>query len=215
MPHPIWPFFDLRVVTPVLELVVIDDAIGTELARLAATGIHDPGFMPFAFPWTDVPSPQLERNTMQFYWRNRAELAPDAWDLNLAVLVNGTVVGSTGMLTRDFPAARRFETGSWLGREFQGRGLGKEMRVATLQLGFDGFGGQVATTAAYADNGPSLGVTRSLGYTATGVEQKERRGQPTESHTFEMTRNHFTTYVRRNDIRLEGVEACLPLLGLA
>ena len=75
MTHPVWPFFDLRVVTPTLELVPIDDEVGTELALLAARGIHDPEFMPFAFPWTDVPSPQLERNTMQFYWRTRAEMS--------------------------------------------------------------------------------------------------------------------------------------------
>ena len=100
-------------------------------AALTARGIHDPAFMPFAFPWTDVPSPQLERNTMQFYWRTRAEMSPADWNLNFAVMVDGRVVGSTGMITHDFPNTRRFETGSWLGSEFQGRGIGKEMRVAT------------------------------------------------------------------------------------
>jgi hypothetical protein len=35
---------------------------------------------------------------------------------------------------------REFESGSWLGREHQGRGLGKEMREATLHLGFEGLG---------------------------------------------------------------------------
>ena len=36
---------------------------------------------------------------------------------------------------RAFRTLRTFETGSWLGREFQGRGIGKEMRAATL-IGF-------------------------------------------------------------------------------
>ena len=214
MTHPVWPFFDLRVVTPTLELVPIDDEVGAELALLAARGIHDPAFMPFAFPWTDVPSPQLERNTMQFYWRTRAEISPADWNLNFAVVVDGRVVGSTGMITHEFPSTRRFETGSWLGREFQGRGIGKEMRVATLQLGFDGFGGLVATTGAYADNAPSLGVTRSLGYTHTGSVDKERRGEMAASLQFEMTADDFGSRLRRSDIQLVGVDDCLSLLGL-
>ena len=214
MTHPIWPFFDLRVVTPRLELVAIDDQVAVELAQLAAKGIHDPGFMPFAFEWTDVPSPQLERNTMQFYWRTRAAITPNEWTVDLAVRADGRIVGTTGMITRSFAALRTFETGSWLGREFQGGGLGKEMRVALLHLGFVGFGGLTATTAAFDDNGPSLGVTRHLGYAENGRSTKLRRGEPATSLHFTMTREHFDAHLRRDDIELHGVQECLPLLGL-
>jgi RimJ/RimL family protein N-acetyltransferase len=214
MTHPIWPFFDLRVVTPRLELVAIDDHVGTELAQLAARGIHDPDFMPFAFEWTDAQSPQLERNTLQYYWRTRAAMTPEQWSLDLAVKVDGQIAGTTGLITQRFAASRVFETGSWLGREFQGRGLGKEMRVATLQLGFEGFGGRLATTTAFADNGPSLGVTRSLGYESNGEAVKVRRGEAARSLQFTMERESFDARLRRDDIELNGVEACLPLLGL-
>lgn len=214
MAHPIWPFFDLRVVTPRLELLPIDDEVGVELAQLAAKGIHDPEYMPFGLPWTDVPSPQLERNALQFHWRTRAELSPDHWMLNFAVAIEGRIVGSTGFITHQYPALRTFETGSWLGREFQGRGIGKEMRVANLQLGFLGFGARHATTAAWDDNGPSLGVTRSLGYTENGHARMARRGQVVRQLRFEMSREHFDARLRRDDISLHGVEACLPLLGL-
>jgi RimJ/RimL family protein N-acetyltransferase len=215
MAHPIWPFFDLRVITPRLELRPIDDATATELAMLAAQGVHDPEFMPFAFPWTDVASPELERNTVQFYWRSRAELSPAAWVLNFAVVVDGEVTGTTGIITHDFAVTRVFESGSWLGRRFQGRGIGKEMRLATLQLGFDGFGGNVATTCAFDDNAPSLGVTRSLGYTPNGHRYRERRGKLARTLDFELTRDHWESDLRRDDIELHGVAACLPLLGLA
>jgi RimJ/RimL family protein N-acetyltransferase len=215
MAHPIWPFFDLRVVTPRLELLGITDELATELSLLALRGVHDPEFMPFAFPWTDVPSPQQERNTMQFYWRCRADLRPDSWMLNFAVVVDGQVVGTTGLITHDFPITRVFESGSWLGREFQGKGIGKEMRLATLQLAFEGFGGRRATTAAFEDNGPSLGVTRSLGYTPTGHSDKVRRGAVGRTLDFEMTRDYWLSTHRRDDIELDGVELCLPLLGLA
>ena len=214
MAHPIWPFFDLRVTTPRLELLPIDDATGAELAHLAARGVHDPAFMPFAFEWTDAASPALERNTMQFYWRTRAELRPDTWSLNLAVAVDGEVVGSTGFITHHFPTTRVFETGSWLGLAHQGKGIGTEMRIATLHLGFLGFGGRVATTTAFDDNAASLGVTRTLGYAENGTSWKQRRGHAARSMHFEMTRDHFDARVRRDDISLHGVEGCLPLLGL-
>jgi hypothetical protein len=42
----------------------VDDELAVQLAALAAGGVHDPDFMPFMIPWTDVPSPQQERNTL-------------------------------------------------------------------------------------------------------------------------------------------------------
>lgn len=215
MKDSIWPFFGLRVTTPRLELRYIDDDLGAELAALAAEGIHDRVTMPFSIPWTDVPSPQQERNTLQFYWRTRAELTAASWNLNFAVLVDGQVVGTTGLMAHDFPLLRQFETGSWLGRAHQGRGIGKEMRIATLQLGFDGFGATRAGSSAWADNGPSLGVTRSLGYQPQGSRRAVRRDRADTMLGFELSREQWAASVRRDDIVLHGVEPCLPLLGLA
>lgn len=214
MTHPVWPLFDLQVRTPRLELRYIDDEMATELALLAAKGIHPPDFMPFAMPWSEEPSPQLERNTMQFYWRCRAELSPAKWTIELAVLVEGAVVGTTGLITHDFRVLRTFETGSWLGREHQGAGIGKEMRIATLHLGFLGFGAQRATTGAWEDNGPSLGVTNSLGYVANGHRAAVRKGIECSERRFEMMRDDFLTRLRRDDITVSGVDDCLALLGL-
>lgn len=214
MTHPVWPLFDLRVVTPRIELRYVDDALAAELALLAAQGIHAPDFMPFAMPWTDAPSPELERNAMQWYWRCRAETSPTRFHLALAVLVDGRAVGTTSLDATDFPTLRQFESGSWLGREYQGRGLGKEMRRATLHLGFDGLGATLATTAAFHDNGPSLGVTRSLGYAPTGVARKVRRDAAADSMLFEMTVDHWREHLRTDDIVVHGLEPCLPVLGL-
>ena len=61
----IWPLFDLQVVIPRLVLRYNDDELSIALATLAAKGIHDPATMPFTEPWTDVPSPLLERNSVQ------------------------------------------------------------------------------------------------------------------------------------------------------
>ena len=214
MTHPIWPLFDLRVRTPVLELRYIDDALAVELAQLAAGGIHDPAYMPFALPWTDEPSPQLERNAIQWYWRGRAELSPESWRIELAVILDGAAIGTTGLIADHFPTLRQFESGSWLGREFQGRGLGTEMRRATLHLGFDGLGAEYATTVAWHDNGASLGVTRSLGYQQDSSRRAVRRGEATEQIGFRMHRDDWLQRLRRDDIVIDGLSPCLPLLGL-
>jgi hypothetical protein len=77
-----------------------------------------------------------------------------------------------------------------------------------------GFGARFATTAAWDDNGPSLGVTRALGYAANGHARLTRRGQAARQLRFEMTREYFVANLQRDDIVLHGVEACRPLLGL-
>lgn len=215
MPHPFWPLFDLEVRTPRLTLRYVDDVLAVELAALAARGIHDPDFMPFAMPWTRAASPQLERQALQFFWRCRTETTPAGWNLNFAVLVDGEVVGSTGLRAEEFPRLRQFETGSWLGREFQGRGLGKEMRIATLTLGFLGLDAELALTGAWHDNAASLGVTRSLGYD----EQGWRRALRDDSHPdrllgFVMPCEHFQAHLRRDDIELAGIAPVRDLLGI-
>ncbi len=214
MGHPTWPLFDLEVRTPRLTLRYIDDELAVRLIDLARRGIHDPAWMPFTIPWTDAPSPRFEWQCMQFYWQSRAEVSAQRWRLPLAVLVGDEVVGASDIVTRDFPVLAQFETGSWLGRQFQGHGLGKELRLATLTLGFDGFGAEYATTSAYDDNGPSLGVTRSLGYQAEGRTRERRRNEAADQIRFRMPREHFET-IRRADIALVGVEAALPVLGVS
>ena len=212
MTHPVWPLFDLRVTTPRLELRYVDDELACELALLAGRGVHPPDFMPFVVEWTDVPPPQQLVNTMQWYWRCRAEHTPDSWNLNFAVIARGEVLGSTGLGARTFGALRQFETGSWLGREHHGKGYGKEFRQACLHLGFAGLEALFATTGAYSDNGPSLGVTRRLGYTQTGIRRGLRRGAPDEMLDFRMTREHWDQTLRRDDITISGLAPCLPLL---
>jgi RimJ/RimL family protein N-acetyltransferase len=211
----IWPVLELRIRTPRLELRPIDTELGAELAELAAQGIHDPASMPFLRPWTDVEPPELQRNTLRHYWQTWSTFAPDAWTLPFAVFDDGQLVGSQSVFTVDYPVVRSFETGSWLGRRFQGRGIGKEMRAAVVQFMFDGLDARVATTGAYADNAPSLGVTRALGYEDNGRLTRLRRGEAADELLFRMPRAAWEPR-RRDDITFEGVdEACLAFLGLS
>jgi RimJ/RimL family protein N-acetyltransferase len=208
-----WPLFDLRITTPRIELRYVDDELAVELAELAAKGIHDSSVMPFSVPWTDVDPPQQQRNTLQWYWRSRAELTPSSWHLPFAVIHDSQVVGTTSVMARDYTILRAFETGSWLGLRFQGIGLGKEMRRAALHLGFAGLGAEFAHTGAFTDNAASLGVTRSLGYLPEGSRRTVRRGQAAEIAGFRMDRNTWQATLASADITLSGVAACLDLLG--
>ena len=211
MGHPYWPFFDLRVRTPRLELRPPDEALDVEMARLAGEGIHDADFMPFTEPWTDVPSPQLERNAVQHYWRTRAEWTPDRWALRLAVVVDGAVVGTQDLNAERFAVLRTVSTGSWLGRRHQGRGIGKEMRAAVLQLAFEGLGAVMAYSGAYDDNQASLGVSRSLGYEENGDLIAVRRGASARIINLKLPRERWQ---RREDIVIEHLEPCLELFGV-
>jgi RimJ/RimL family protein N-acetyltransferase len=210
-----WPLFALRITAPRLELRYLTDELIADLGDVAASGIHDPATMPFLMPWTDVEPPALQRNSLQWYWRARAELTVDDWHLPFAVIVDGAVVGAISVMARHFAVLRSFETGSWLGRDAQGRGLGKEMRRAALHLGFHGLGADVATTGAFSDNAPSLGVTRSLGYEPEGTRQVVRRGQGATIEGFRLTRAAWQQRVAGDDIEIVGLDGCFDLLGLS
>ena len=211
--HPYWPLFDLRVRTPRLELRYPTEDDLLAMVDLVRHGIHDPAFMPFSMPWTDIPSPQLERNALQFWWRQRAEWKVDDWGCGLVVVVDGEVVGVQDMFAKEFPKKKVAETGSWLGLAHQGKGIGKEMRAAILHLAFEGLGARWMETFAYTDNAPSLGVTERLGYAPNGIEMDLRRGEPAELARFRMTREAWEAN-RRRDIRIEGLEQCRDMFAL-
>ena len=212
--HEYWPLFDLRVRTPRVELRYPDDELVVELARLAAKGIHDPDFMPFGVEWTDTPSPQLERKSLQHYWLARGQWTPEKWEIGFATICDGVVVGSQAMHGDDFAVLGTIETGSWLGRAHQGHGIGKEMRAAILHLIFAGLGARRAISGAWHDNKPSLGVSRALGYVENGDDTRMRRGQPDRHINLKLDREDWEP-CRRDDVVIENLEPCLPMFGAA
>lgn len=211
--HLIWPLADLEVVTPRLTLRHIGDELGVELAHLAADGIHDPATQPFSEPWTDVPSAQLEENTLRYFWKCRAEKTAEHWDLCLAVVVDDMPVGVCTVHSDGFPTGRTATTGSWLGRRFQRQGLGLEMRQAALHLLFAGFGASHALTRAWHDNAASLGVTQALPYTQTATTHEHRRIHLDTMIEFSMTAERWNT-IKRVDIQLVGISAVRQQLNI-
>jgi RimJ/RimL family protein N-acetyltransferase len=211
MTHPYWPLFDLRITTPRLELRYPDDELVADLSRLAAEGIHEPGSMPFSIPWTRQPPGVLEREAMKHYWRMRATFQIDDWHLPFAVVENGVTVGVQELFAVDFPLLRTFQTGSWVGKAFQGHGIGTEMRAAALHLGFAGLDANRAETSAWHDNLESIAVTRKLGYIDNGDEIARREGAPQRRLWFSLSRRRWDD-TRRTDIAVHGLDRCLELL---
>lgn len=169
------PLLGLRITAGPLELRGITDDDLVQLCALAERGIHDPEQMPFSFPWTDAPRGELARNTAAYHWRARASFSVDAWGLHLGVWHEGELVGSQSYETENFLVTRTGETGSWLGREYQGRGIGTAMRQATCAFVFDHLDGAEVTSGAFFDNPASLAVSRKVGYRENGVRRLKRR----------------------------------------
>lgn len=207
-----WPLFGLSVRTPGLELRYPSDADLVALAALSGD-IHDPDFLPFSGTWSLLPDGEREQGVLQYHWSRRGDWSPTKWRLELVVVVDGEVVGTQGALADDFAITRTLTTGSWLGRAHQGAGIGSEMRAAVLHLAFNGLGAERAQTEAVEDNGPSIGVTTKLGYQPNGDQVDAINGRRTRLLRYVLDRTGWEA-MRRTDIELVGLGACLPLFGL-
>jgi RimJ/RimL family protein N-acetyltransferase len=208
-----FPLFGLRVRSERLELRLPTEDELLELMDVARAGIHPPGEMPFGVAWTTVPSPAFERGFLAYHWGNRTGWTPESWVLDLAVWLDGSPIGSQGMHARRFLELRTVGTGSWLGRDFQGRGYGTEMRSAILALAFDGLGAEVAESEAFLDNLASAGVSRALGYDDNGRGRLAPEGVPRETQRFRMTVEGWRSRPRP-PVAIEGLDACLAMFGI-
>jgi len=208
----IWPLFDLVLRTPRLELRLPGLDRLAELADLAASGVHDPARQPFVAAWTDRPPREVARSVAQFHWAAWGAWRPDDWSLNLVAIADDRVVGTQSLDGRDFAVLREAGTGSWIGRGFQGRGLGTEMRAAVLELAFAGLGAQFVTSEAFADNHASYAVSRKLGYADDGLARHVVRGVPVVGRRLRLDRDSWEA-ARRIPVTIEGLAPARPMFG--
>jgi RimJ/RimL family protein N-acetyltransferase len=208
------PLFGLTLRTERLVLRLPTDSELLDLMDLAMAGIHPPDEMPFGVAWSVMPSPAFERSYLAYHWDNRASWTPESWELGLGVSLDGRLIGMQGIHARAFAATRTVNTGSWLGRDFQGQGYGKEMRAAVLALAFDGLGALAAETEAFLDNHGSAGVSRALGYRENGLGSLSPQGVPRPTQRFRMTDEDWRSRPRPS-IVIEGLAACLERFGVS
>ncbi len=207
-----WPLTRLRILTPLLELRYPSDDDLAALADLAIRGIHEPDVMPFRQPWSDAPADKLGPDLLRYNWRLRADTGPDDWSIPFVVVRDGVVVGCQDLLAQHFRIRREVATGSWLGREHQGRGTGTEMRAAVLHLAFAGLGADEACSAAMAGNTASLRVSAKFGYVEDGIDRLSPREELVIEQRLRLTRARWEQG-RRDDIVIDGLDGCRSWLG--
>jgi RimJ/RimL family protein N-acetyltransferase len=210
MAHPLWPLYDLRLRTGELELRLPTEAELADFSAIVAAGIHPPDDMPFGIAWTDQPSPARERMSYQFWMGTRANWTPEEWVLTLGVWVAGEPAGFQDLVGRQFATLRTVRTGSWLGRPFQGRGVGTLMRQAVLALAFDHLGAEVAESEAFIDNPASNRVSLAVGYEPNGFGRLAPRGVPRQTQRFRLTVDGWRARPRP-EVEVEGLASCLDL----
>lgn len=205
-----WPIRHLVLRTPRLELRPDDDEGLFELVEVAKEGVHDPAEMPFNVPWTDRLADDNGLSMLQYFWGVRAKFAARDWAITFLVRHEGRVLGVQEVGARDFGVLREVNTGSWLGREHQGKGLGTEMRIAALQFAFDHLGADVARSAAWLGNHASNRVSEKLGYVRDGSLVIAPRGERSEHVRLRLDKANF---VRPEwNTTVEGLAECVQLI---
>jgi RimJ/RimL family protein N-acetyltransferase len=209
--HP-WPLFDLRLRTPRVELRLPTDDDLLELARVAREGVVEEGRTFFTVPWHELPSPAMERQFLLHWWATRGAWSPSNWNLGLAIVVDGQPIGIQDLMARNFAVRKTVVTASWLGRAYQGRGYGTEMRAAVLALAFDGLGAVLAESGYFEGNAASARVSAKLGYVDNGDEVWAVGSERVVEHRLHVARDAW----KRDavPVTIEGLEPCLKLFGV-
>jgi RimJ/RimL family protein N-acetyltransferase len=192
--------------------ITADDDIG-RLLSLVNRGLHDPDQSPFSTPWNQIDLPHRNYEFAKKIWLHRAQLHPRDWYLDFTVFYKDQIVGMQSVFAKDFPVARSFMTSSWLGRDFQNRGIGTTTRRAILFLMFELFKAEEGHSEAYEDNIASIKVCEKLGYRANGFRSWGRNEKPAKSLQFVITRQDYA----RNSISgfiSSGTESAMKFLEL-
>ncbi|MFG2908493.1 GNAT family N-acetyltransferase [Kitasatospora sp. NPDC048286] len=209
-----WPLQGLRVTSPRLELRLPADDELAEVADVAARGVHLPQDRPFLTPWGELPAAERARHVLQLHWARLGRWSAEHWELNLVAFHEGRPVGIQDMRAKEFGARREIVSGSWLGLEHQGRGLGTEMRAAMLHLAFAELGAQSATSLSFADNHSSLAVSRKLGYRDDGIDRDVLDGRVVVSRRLRLTPEAWAEHAR-TPVTVTGLsDGCRALFGL-
>ncbi|MGW0231545.1 GNAT family N-acetyltransferase [Actinopolymorpha singaporensis] len=209
-----YPPLNAQVHTPRLSLLGATDELLERLVPTVRRGVATAPPWPFDDPMSLYKdSPEREWSWLRAVWAGRGRVTDSFWRLYFVVVVDGEPVGMQDLVGTDFASFGTVHTFSWLDPDLRGRGLGKEMRQAVLQLAFDGIGARYAGSDAFFDNHASNRVSQALGYERNGNDWDTRRGEPAEIHRWRLTREQWSKN-RRDDIELVGVAECLPVLGI-
>ncbi|MFF0553950.1 GNAT family N-acetyltransferase [Streptomyces sp. NPDC004311] len=184
-----------------------------QVAEVAARGVHRPGLMPFLTPWTDLEPRERARFVVQRHWSRLGSWTPHDWKLELVAFHEGNPIGMQDVKATDFAVRREVLSGSWLGLDHHGLGLGTEMRAAVLHLSFAELGAESATSLSFTDNTPAISVSHRLGYLADGITRDVLHGTVVESQRFRLSRDTWQSR-EHPPVTVHGLAGCEELFGL-
>ncbi|MDZ7746777.1 MAG: GNAT family protein [Halobacteriales archaeon] len=113
-------------------------------------------------PWLTFETPSTMDDIESFY----ESTILDDGNLNLVVCIDGEPAGTVVLFDISRHSA---ELAAWLFPEYHGEGYGREATTLVLDHGFADLGVHRIRAKALADNDPSRGLIRSLGFTEVGV----------------------------------------------
>lgn len=120
------------------------------------------------------------RATLSYHAGSFAHIDHNDWQLPLGVYAGDELVGVQSLSSRSFSLLGIVKSGSWLGRDHRGQGIGTLARHAIVDAAFSQIRALGVASAALATNGASNRVSGKLGYRPNGSEFIEHLGQRAE-----------------------------------
>lgn len=209
----IWPPHGVRISCGPVSLATVRDEDFPELDALVHAGIHPVDQMPFLVPWTVGTPEEVSRRFMQYHWSTRGSMNSTDWRFETTVRFGGAIVGCQALSATDFPRRRTAETGSWIGRAFQHRGIGTLARHAMCAFAFHHLSARRVVSSAFVDNPASAAVSVKVGYQEEGtVETLADDGRMTVRRIFALTPDTLTR--SPHPVTVTGAKALREMLGI-
>lgn len=127
--------------------------------------------MPFITPWSVGPPAEVAARVAAYHWRCRGGWSPQRWSMQLGVWHDDVLVGCQGLEARDYLTTGTTQTGSWLGQDYQGQGIGTAMRQVICAFALDHLDAVEVTSAALRYNYASQIVRKKVGYRDNGAQR--------------------------------------------
>lgn len=156
-----------------------------------------------------------QRRNLQRLWGLRSSLRPDDWNVSLAVVDAGTVVGEYSVYARHFARQHEVATGVLVDPAHQGRGVAAAAGAMVLELVFVHLGGLSAEHSFAEGNVASRRLAHRLGYRPASVSYKVVDGRRVASHRWTLPAARWPD-VRPtclDALEVRGLDAVRPLLG--
>lgn len=207
-----WPIFAVTITTPRLVLHLPREQEISEIAQIAANGVHPVSERPFLTPWTDSGPTDRARFVLREHWSRLADWRPDNWCLGMGVFLHsGQPLGIATLRARDFSIVREVTTSSWLGLPFHRQGYGTEARTGLLTLAFDHLHAEYALSEAFQDNAASQAVSRKLGYEPDGISRDARGDEVLVSDRLRLAADRWRSG-QHEGIEVSGLEQARGML---